>query len=82
MAQEQLCRYVTILQAKNPWTAELRVVGRSCFQAWLWRPRGRQGRSSTSASSLASPQALGLSYFIREAQVLKQLSGQLGPEGP
>ena len=39
-------------------------------------------RSSTSASSLASPQALGLSYFIREAQVLKQLSGQLGPEGP
>lgn len=43
MAQEQLCRYVTTLQAKNPWTAELRVIGRSCFRAWLWRPCGWQG---------------------------------------
>lgn len=43
MAQEQLCRYVTIFQAKNSWTAELRVIGRSCFRAWLWRPCGWQG---------------------------------------
>ena len=40
---------------------------------WMAGPR-----SSTSASSLASPWALGLGCLIRETQVLKQLSGTLG----
>lgn len=81
MAQEQLCRYVTIFQAKNPWMAELghwQVLLLSLAVAPTWTAGPG---SSTSVSSLASPWALGLGHLIRgpDSQTAVWAAGTPGP---
>lgn len=65
MAQEQLCRYVTILGQKpmdgrtqGHW--QVLLLSLAVAPTWTAGPR-----SSTSASSLASPWALGLGHLVR-----------------
>lgn len=81
MAQEQLCRYVTIFQAKNPWmyrTGSLAGLASElgCGATWTAGP----GLPPLSPAWLLL--GTGPSATSSEAQILKQLSGQLGPQGP